>query len=94
MSECLLLIATPENEKWVTSVGYPFDGVEVRILDSEGNELGPNESGEIALKSPTTMKRYDKNPEASAEILVDGWLMTGEATFRIDLRVWRSRLYR
>lgn len=79
MSECLLLITTPTKEKWLTSVGYPMPGVEVKVVDPERNELGVNESGEIAIKSPTNMKCYEKNPEATAEAIVDGWLMTGMA---------------
>lgn len=78
MSECLLTLATPEHEKWVTSIGYPMKGVQVKIVDADRNDLGPNESGEIAIKSPTNMKCYDKNPEATSGVFHDGWLLTGK----------------
>lgn len=52
-------------------------GVEMKIVDSEGNALSPNEKGEIAIRAPCNMKGYDKNPEATSETIVNGWLMTG-----------------
>lgn len=77
MSESLLVCATPDQEKWITSIGLPMPGVEMKIVDSEGNALSPNEKGEIAIRAPCNMKGYDKNPEATSETIVNGWLMTG-----------------
>ncbi|OQR66733.1 luciferin 4-monooxygenase-like [Tropilaelaps mercedesae] len=81
MSECLLASATPDKEKWVTSIGRPMPGVEMKIVDSEGNTLGPHEAGEIAVNAPCNMKGYDKNPKATSEIFIDGWLMTGDCGY-------------
>ncbi len=55
------------------SVGKPIPGVEVRIHD-------PNEEGigEIWVKGPHVMKGYFNNPEATEEVLVDGWYRTGD----------------
>ncbi|XP_022689268.1 4-coumarate--CoA ligase 1-like isoform X2 [Varroa jacobsoni] len=81
MSESLLVCATPDQEKWITSIGLPMPGVEMKIVDSEGNALSPNEKGEIAIRAPCNMKGYDKNPEATSETIVNGWLMTGDCGY-------------
>jgi long-chain acyl-CoA synthetase len=55
------------------SVGKPIPGVEVRVHD-------PNEEGigEIWVRGPHVMKEYFNNPEATEEVLVDGWYHTGD----------------
>ena len=50
------------------TVGIPLEGVEVKIADD----------GEILVKSPGVFKGYFKNPEATAETIVDGWLHSGD----------------
>jgi len=50
------------------TVGEPLEGVEVKIADD----------GEILVKSPGVFKGYFKNPEATAETIVDGWLHSGD----------------
>jgi acyl-CoA synthetase (AMP-forming)/AMP-acid ligase II len=60
------------------SCGRPFFHTEVRIVDEEGRDLGPEEMGEVLLRAPNTMKGYWNRPEATAEALRDGWLHTGD----------------
>jgi len=66
------------------SSGYTAPNTEVRIVDDEGNDLGPGEPGEMLIRGPQVMKGYLSNAEATAETLdSDGWLHTGDVA-RID----------
>ena len=60
------------------SVGKPFPGVEARIVDPQPMEEGAPPVGEIALRGAIVMKGYWNRPEATAEVLRDGWLYTGD----------------
>lgn len=55
------------------SVGKPMPGTEVRIIDRDADGVG-----EIICKGPSVMIGYYDNPEATAEVLKDGWLYTGD----------------
>jgi acyl-CoA synthetase (AMP-forming)/AMP-acid ligase II len=52
--------------------------LQVRILDPEGNEVGPNETGEICLKGPKVFIGYWKNPDGTKEAMRGGWFHTGD----------------
>ena len=62
----------------VGSVGVPAPFLEMRILDSLGNECPVGESGEICGKSPMMMPGYYKRPDLTEKAIVDGWLHTGD----------------
>jgi len=53
----------------------------LRVVGRDDRELPPGELGEIVLKSPSVMKGYWKNPEATAEALRGGWLHTGDMAY-------------
>ena len=61
-------------------VGMPVPDVEIRIVDGDTGqtEMPLGEIGEIALRAPQLMLGYWNRPEATAEILRDGWLYTGD----------------
>lgn len=64
------------------SVGFPLFHVDARIVSPEGAACGPGEAGELLLRGPHVMAGYWNRPEATAEILVDGWLHTGDLAQR------------
>lgn len=68
----------PELTK-VGSVGMPVADTECKVVDSyTGEELPPGQAGEICIKGPQVMGGYWNRPEATAEVLKDGWLFTGD----------------
>lgn len=60
------------------SVGLPLLGIEIQIRNEVGEQLRPNQSGEIWIKSPSLMSAYYNNPEETEKILIDGWLFSGD----------------
>jgi crotonobetaine/carnitine-CoA ligase len=67
-------------------IGKPTIGAEVKIVDSDGNEVSKGETGQIVVKGipgRTLMKGYFKNEQATAEALRDNWLYTGDNA-RVD----------
>lgn len=58
--------------------GVPAKGVEVTIRDEEGNVLPANEKGEIVIRGENVMAGYWKNTQATAAVIKDGWLYTGD----------------
>jgi long-chain acyl-CoA synthetase len=66
------------GDRFTTSVGQPFPGVEVRTT-SEVNDLrGGVAPGEILIRGPIVMREYYRRPDATAEAIRDGWLHTGD----------------
>ena len=72
----------PKGNARMRSAGLPLPGVEIRIVDANGNVLGPNEVGEICTRSQANMKGYWNKPDAtSSTVDADGWLRTGDAGY-------------
>lgn len=74
MSENAPIIAVNQDRySKAASVGRPMPETQVKILNPDGDGVG-----EIICKGPSVMMGYYDNPEATAEVLKDGWLYTGD----------------
>lgn len=61
------------------SIGTPIYGVEMKVIDDEGNEVGVGEIGEIAIRGHGVMSGYHGRPDATAEVIdEDGWFKSGD----------------
>ncbi|MFF0636421.1 long-chain fatty acid--CoA ligase [Nocardia sp. NPDC004151] len=79
----LALFADPDRDPRPGSIGIPVWGIEVRLIDPQWNTVaGAGEIGEIALRGHNVMKGYHRRPDATAEVMRDGWLRTGDLARR------------
>jgi long-chain acyl-CoA synthetase len=69
---------TRPGQNVIGSVGKPLPGVEGKILGAKVPEEGVPATGEIAIRGPIVMKGYWNRPDATAAVLKDGWLLTGD----------------
>ena len=67
-----------ENIHKVGAIGIPGYRWEVKVVDEQGNAVPQGEVGELCVKGPGVMTCYYNNPEATAEVLKNGWLYTGD----------------
>jgi fatty-acyl-CoA synthase/long-chain acyl-CoA synthetase len=63
------------------AAGRPYPGIDVKIIDEDGEPLPPGAVGEVCLRTPARMVEYWRLPEATAKTLVDGWIHTGDAGY-------------
>jgi long-chain acyl-CoA synthetase len=77
-SPMITLVEPDKAEAKLGSIGRAVPGVEVKIVDESGNELGVDEPGEIVTRGPHVMKGYFRRPDATAQRIRDGWLYTGD----------------
>ena len=71
----------PDKERKAGSIGTPIEGVEMKLIDDDGNdvEMGGDEVGEIAIRGHNVMKGYWNKPDATADSIdSDGWFKTGD----------------
>jgi long-chain acyl-CoA synthetase len=67
-----------DRERKPGSIGTPVEGVEMKVVDDDGNEVPQGEVGEIVIRGHNVMKGYWNRADATAETIVDGWLHTGD----------------
>ena len=60
------------------SVGRPLAGVELRIVDEDGNDLPAGEAGEVAVRAPNVSPGYLDRPDETAAVFRGGWFFTGD----------------
>jgi len=60
------------------SIGRPMKGMEMKIFDNSDKEVPQGQEGEIVLRGPMVMKGYWNMPEATADVILNGWLHTGD----------------
>jgi long-chain acyl-CoA synthetase len=70
------------GDRFTTSVGQAFPGVEIRIADrpaaDANSDPGEGDDGEILIRGPIVMREYFRRPDATAEAIDAGWLRTGD----------------
>lgn len=67
-----------DQERIPGSVGQPIQGVEVKLVDLEGNQVPVGEEGEIIVRGHNVMKGYLGRPEVTESVLKNGWFHTGD----------------
>ena len=72
-------LAHPER---LASCGMPLSGIQVKILDEDGDEADVGEVGEICVRGPLVMQGYWKRPEETEHAFRGGWLHTGDMARR------------
>jgi long-chain acyl-CoA synthetase len=71
------------NAHRLRACGVPLDGVSVRVVDPGSlADVPEGEVGEFWVRAPHVMRGYFNRPEASAEVLVDGWFRSGDVGYR------------
>src|SRR5699024_1733257 len=68
----------PYGQRKEASVGPALSGQEVAIVDADGNPLPHGEPGEVAIKGPVVMRGYWRRPDATAEVMRNGWFLSGD----------------
>ncbi len=75
----------PDRERKEGSIGTPIEGVEMRVVDEDRNEVAQGEVGEIAIRGHNVMKGYWNRPDATKESIDDeGWFYTGDMAYADD----------
>jgi len=77
-SPMITLVEPDKAKEKIGSIGRAVPGVDVKIIDEKGEEVGNDEPGEIITRGPHVMKGYFRRPDATAARIRDGWLYTGD----------------
>jgi long-chain acyl-CoA synthetase len=68
----------PDRERKPGSIGTPVDGVEMKVVDDDDNDVAPGEVGEIVIRGHNVMKGYWNRAEATEEVMRGGWFHSGD----------------
>ncbi|GAA2404282.1 hypothetical protein GCM10009856_11110 [Mycolicibacterium llatzerense] len=75
---CASTINPIDGPRRAGTVGKPFPGQRIRIVDANGDDVPTGSDGEIIIAGPNVMRGYLGRPEATADAVIDGWLHTGD----------------
>lgn len=64
------------------SCGRPSLGIDVRVIDSDGNDIDEGGRGEVVFGGPHLMKEYHRDPDRTADAVIDGWIQSGDIALR------------
>jgi len=79
----------PDRAVRTGSIGLPIDGIDVKIVDPQGREAPIETAGELLIKTPAAMSGYWWDQKATAEVLQDGWIHSGDVARRdVDGYIW------
>jgi long-chain acyl-CoA synthetase len=86
LTECapLVSICPYDQKQYSGNIGLPAPSTDIKIILDNGEQAPVGESGEMWVKGPQVMLGYYNRPEATDEILKDGWLATGDIAFMDD----------
>ena len=74
----ITLVPIGEAPAKSTTAGRPMPRCRVRVIGSSGHTMPRGEHGQIAVRGPSVMREYWRNPQATTEAVHDGWLRTGD----------------
>ncbi|WP_341713849.1 fatty acyl-AMP ligase [Erythrobacter sp.] len=77
-------LSKPARYRAIVNCGKPIPGMEVEIRDEKGRTKGDHQIGKVWCRGKSVMHSYFRNPEATEECLVDGWLDTGDMGYLAD----------
>ncbi|WP_339217599.1 acetate--CoA ligase [Ornithinibacillus sp. FSL M8-0202] len=79
-----LIVNLPSEEIRPGSMGKPIPGIEASIVDNEGNEIPPNQMGNLAIKAgwPSMMRAIWNNPSKYDSYFINGWYVSGDSAYR------------
>ena len=79
MTEAHVITSLPLDGPWPSgSVGLPLSGIEVRVVNENGNLTSAGEVGPVQIRGPNLFRDYWRNPEATREAFASGWFETGD----------------
>jgi len=78
MTELGMALSNTLERRVPGHVGVPLPGVDVRVIDDAGRDVGDGEPGELLVRGPNVFAEYWRRPEATADAFVDGWFRTGD----------------